>query len=159
MKRWLALLVALLVMGCEDTYVREHIIDNFVCVYMPWWMGECDGEEVTAKVMGVLDHGIVSAQARCICSLHNDIDDAENGVTYTAQRLVDGSCLITEAPLVPTKLCSLSDACSVDCSGNGVSLSGGLLSHVASPGPHGTYSADMSTCCTGFNLEAFGVEE
>lgn len=119
----------------------------------------CDDGAVASKVTDVLAHGLIEAQARCVRSLRNDIDDAENGISYTAQRLVDGSCLISQSSIVPTKLCSRTDDCAADCSGNGASLSGGLLTHVASGGAHGTFSAEITTCCTGFNLEAFGVEE
>lgn len=116
----------------------------------------CDDETVRAKVTDVLDHGVVAAQVRCSCSLTNDQSEVENGITYSAQKLVDGSCLISESSLVLTKLCARSEACAEDCSGNGVSISDGVLSHV-SPGHH-TFSAGIETCCTGFNLEAFGVE-
>ena len=159
MSRWLALLVALFALGCEDTYVREHIIDNFVCVYLPWWMGECDGDEVTAKVMGVLEHGLISAQAECTCDLVAPSTNVAHDVHYRAQRLIDGSCFAGSAA---QRLIDRSDpdvdTCAQHNGGATHELSGGVFYLHNGPDPSDLYQGDMSTCCTGFNLEAFGVE-
>lgn len=164
MKRGLTLIACLLAFGCEDTYVREHIIDNFVCVYMPWWMGECDGDEVTAKVMGVLDHGLVEAKIECDCSAEPIPPALYSYPVYpfVAQKLIDGSCLVSGG--VPTRLYERSDARSASCDtypGQGANAhvaTGGVLL-VDSSANTPTHSVAITTCCTGFNLAAFGVEE
>lgn len=158
MNRWPALLAALCIMGCEDTYVREHIIDNFVCVYMPWWMGECDGDEVTAKVMGVLDHGIVAADVTCECDMRNDDDTTtQHFGPYRMQRLVDGSCFVSWGVGGVPYFRARYDECSLES--YPFSIADGDFRYLYGPLTGNHYRAPASTCCTGFNLEAFGVEE
>lgn len=146
MIRAIAVLAALCALGCEDTYVREHIIDNFVCVYMPWWMGECDGEEVTNKVMGVLDHGLISAQADCVAdntgTMPSPVSLAAGDRSYhvLVQKLLDGSVLFYSSskggpnPLPAPKLmrlCELGSACA-----SGVTISTTeLLTYQPGAGP------------------------
>lgn len=180
MSRWLAFLVALLVMGCEDTYVREHIIDNFVCVYMPWWMGECDGDEVTAKVMGVLDHGLTEAHASCSVVWGPPWSSAYTE-TISVHALVDGSKLWTSTTSQVsnyTQFCARGEPCGDAASWSltktqnvnnvctfalqdglfTISCDGGDINSYMSHTPHTFVSEDITEVCTGFNLEAFGVE-
>lgn len=175
------LLLASLLFGCDDTYVREHIIDNFVCVYMPWWMGECDGEEVTAKVESVLEHGFAEAQITCSAYLGAPgLGGGQGYHSYQATRLHDGACWVSvslESNLTTPSYVGQGwsaaqfdvrgTAAATDCS---VSLpvpiggqqtliaADGLLQVVGCTPATGTVcSAAIDEVCTGFNLEAFGV--
>lgn len=163
MSRRLALIAALCAFGCEDTYLREHIIDNFVCVYMPWWMGECNGEEVTAKVMGVLDHGLIEAQIDCHGTWSRTTSPFDTvSPSFKAQKLIDGSCFTTSNVSIPT-LIARSEAgvstCSRTSGGSTMYVEAGMLVFQATSSPLDRFECAVETCCTGFNLAAFGVEE
>lgn len=93
--------------GCDNPVVAEHIIDNFVCTYMPWWMGDCQSAEVVDKVMSTLDNGIVEASVKCAgTALHHGRYNVPGGdiipgmstyvpFVYKAQRLQEGTCFVS----------------------------------------------------------------
>lgn len=158
MSRGLALLLVVLAFGCDDTTVRANIIDNFVCTYMPWWMGDCQGTETVAAVMGVLDHGIVSADATCECDMRNDADTHTSHFgPYRVQKLFDGSCFIRSDGSI-TQFRARYEECVVATAAP-YSLADGEFRYLNDANPANRYRAPVSTCCTGFNLAAFGVEE
>lgn len=119
----------------------------------------CDDPAVGAKALDVLEHGFVAAQIRCSCSIVSD--GVPYGVNYSAQRLLDGACLVSSAASQPagTILWARSEANAVDCRRNDVYLLDGDI-HLVIPTGDGPrdLSEEIATCCTGFNLEAFGVE-
>lgn len=137
MKRWLAL-AALLTSACDDA-------------------------EVTAKALDVLEHGLVAARLSCNCTgVANPPATTVNqpGQVYRALKLIDGSCSAdnsstsywSERSEAEASLCP-----SGSPAGPRSLVEGGVLK-VFSSSTGLAYTADASACCTGFNLEAFGVE-
>lgn len=115
----------------------------------------CDDESLPAKVANAQLHGIVAAQARCSCTMTHPDNWPPLLVTYAAQKLVDGSCLVTGG-----NLWERSEPQSETCDRNNVWLEGGAL-HVleqTGEGPMEWTPKNITTCCTGFGFEAFGVE-
>lgn len=174
------LLAALfLLSGCDSAYVREHIIDNFVCVYAPWWMfsdGDCQNSETVAKVESVLDHGMMEAQARCpftadVTGLFGPAD-----FTYSESLMMDGTAIVSVGGVVSqtnvwtrgsSEAASGLAAFSFASPSRHLNLtleSGFIRVHCADCGPGSDPDdepdlIDISSYpCTGFNLEAFGVE-
>jgi hypothetical protein len=140
----------------------------------------CDDPEVAAKATSILEHGIVDAQASC--SVTWSLPWAGIGLTqFSVQNLVDGSKFYTgpnSTFVPPTRLCARSEACgaaaerTLEVVQNHTNVltykwSDGLFTIVADGGDVLTYeshtpqtyvSEDITDVCTGFNLEAFGVE-
>lgn len=106
----------------------------------------CDDESLPAKVANAQLHGIVAAQADCYCTL-----SGPSAYTFSAryQKLMDGSCFAmapgSGGPTLGAEHC---ESGSPD-----FDIYDGLIH-----GPEGYSDADITTCCTGFNLAAFGVE-
>lgn len=175
--------------GCDDATVHELITSNFVCDYVPWWMFQCDSEEMTARAQNVLSYGLVNAQIRCegqlLQSTYNEpntttIIPVMTGFAYEARKLQDGSCFTnfhTTNSTTDPKLWSRVDTESAGCDQNisyfyTVSATGGNLHFVSTAQ---SYRCTGNTCtnisdssitdlaigsvCTGFNLAAFGVSE
>ncbi len=112
----------------------------------------CDDESLPAKVANAQLHGIVAAQARCACEL-----TPGNSVFISANKLIDGSCLTGGGSTVDMFI-ARSEALADICERPSGHLEGGEF--VYHPSGHGTTTAsfDITTCCTGFGFEAFGVE-
>lgn len=192
MRKLLGLVLALLVtVGCDDPTVHEYITTNFVCVYRPSWMGECDSSELTARAQNVLDHGLVQAQIKCEGSTlaFKYLSTAHNtDFKYQVELLQDGSCF-SRFSVIPSGTTSFSKSgleyydrtsatatgCEQVAAGYSGSYADGVLT-ITSPelstgSPTCPYSPetyrqcdtpdtelDIESVCTGFNLEAFGVE-
>ncbi len=114
-------------------------------------LAACDDPEVTGKVSSVLEHGIVEAQADCYCTL-----TGPSNYSFSAryQKLIDGSCLVLAPGSGGTVLIARSEEGAPHCESGSpdFDIYDGLIH-----GPDGYSDADITTCCTGFNLEAFGV--
>lgn len=108
MLRKLLWIIAALLMtvGCDDPTVHSLITSNFVCVYMPYWMGECDSEAMSAKAQSVLTDGIIAAKVSCSgnylfqkkqgdsCGSALNWGDVNVQYTYRAVRLQEGACYV-----------------------------------------------------------------
>jgi hypothetical protein len=157
------LLVLALLCGCDDETIRENFVPYFVCSYLPMWMGDCQDQEVIDKAQNVLEHGFTAARIECSCRF----DRAGGGLSgvhdFMASKLQDGSCL-TQSSGSGTYLWPRSDPRSLTCDSHkgmteGLTIAeGGLLKYVPDSSFIFSETADIETCCTGFNLEAFGVE-
>lgn len=104
--KWIAVAAVLAATaGCDDATVHELITSNFVCVYMPYWMGECDSTEMQAKAQSVLTNGIVEARIECTIDVGSPIDPFVCGssypqpwsMTYGASLLAEGSKFVSFA--------------------------------------------------------------
>lgn len=118
----------------------------------------CDDDTLPAKVANAQLHGIVAAQARCDCDIFSD--GVAYHVTYSAQRLLDGSCLASKASASgDVVLWSRAEPNAADCRKNDVYLQDGEI-HMVIPTGDGPrdISEEIEICCTGHNLAAFGVE-
>lgn len=173
MRALLLILCSGFVLACDDEYVREHIIDNFVCTYMPNWMGDCQGTETTTKVMSVLDHGILEASADCEVEVDIPCQDTDIVFHFRADLLFDGSSIVTcdgnngsftavnhrGEPVIATKRAKYgSDSGKFECEASAGELEiryDGEWCALSSPS-FGAF--DMGLVCAGHNLEAFGVE-
>lgn len=112
----------------------------------------CDDPAVSAKALDVLERGGLDASISCVftgCSVQE---------TYSATRFADGSVLASVRGLINFRIRGTADA----------------LTFKATSGPHNTTveaidgelvetgwcsaAFDIESSCTGFNLEAFGVE-
>lgn len=180
MRKLLAVLAVLVSVGCDDPTVHSLITSNFVCVYMPYWMGECDGTELTARAQNVLDYGFVNAEIRCEGEFAHH-STTMKPFTYDARKLQDGSCVtnfrIDTLPnpgqhaysFAPTKFWSRADAEASTCAqviegqtSDDVfraSVEEGELTLSSEQPSTSDTELDIESVCTGFNLSAFGVEE
>ncbi len=109
------------------------------------------GCDDTAKLLDVAEHGIVEAQIVCDGTVSDGVNT--DTIRYSAQRLLDGSCLANGQH--GALLCSRTDACADNCSVELLSFDSGLVVYAQVP----PKTAPIESICTGFNLEAFGVEE
>lgn len=114
----------------------------------------CDDPDVSAKALDILEHGIVSARVDCSACAVSNGSTGDTIALYTAHRMLDGSCLSREGD--KTRFCARDESCAADCRSENVSVSGGQIRQDIVSGADRV--ADIETCCTGFNLEAFGVE-
>lgn len=136
MTRWLLLLAALLA-GCDD-------------------------ESIPARVANAQIHGFVEAQIDCECEVENTVFHNTTTLNpYLAQRLVDGACFVTWS--TGLRLLPRSDDGAESCRGVAgaatLDLVDGQFSFQNGPGAGNLWEGPATTsCCTGFNLEAFGVE-
>lgn len=133
----------------------------------------CDDESLPAKVAAAQLHGIVAAQVICNCT----ITTADEESTFTslqlgpalvsnfqANKLIDGSCLsgfdqsTTTGDAMTLKARGTAGAGSCRF-GAYHAESGKMYVDEGGPGSYETaWSRSLDTCCTGFNLEAFGAE-
>lgn len=83
----------------------------------------CDDESLPAKVAGAQLHGIVEAQIACSCQLSNESDppDTRNLSGYKAQKLVDGACFTTGL------LLARGESGAVTCDNGSVSVDDGVI--------------------------------
>ena len=180
MRKLLAALAVLATVGCDDPTVHSLITSNFVCVYMPYWMGECDGTELTARAQNVLDYGLVNAEIRCEGEFAHH-STVMKPFTYDARKLQDGSCVANfRIDTLPnpgqhafssavTKFWSRADSeasmCRQVIEGQtsedvfAVYAEDGELTLSSEQPSTSDTVLNIESVCTGFNLTAFGVEE
>lgn len=165
MRKLLAALAVLATVGCDDPTVHELITSNFVCVYMPWWMGECDSTEMSAKAQSILDYGMVEATAECLVPSGGSGLCGAHDYRVKARILVDGTSFVTCSLVGGSQFSSLNDrsqpvASIANYSFTDLScaLSEGQVV-LSAPTEPCSKSVSMETYCTGRNLAAFGVEE
>lgn len=159
MKALLALVLALIV-GCDNPAVLANI-DTYTCAYLPGVV-DCTTPEVHDKAVAMLQHGIVEADIVCQCLLTSPLTNITPG-PYHLQRLIDGACFATPPFIVPSQLIPRSDPSAPTCktaSGSAsIELDDGVIIFHNGAHPDDTFTGSATTsCCTGFNLEAFGVE-
>lgn len=178
--RRLFLILAALLFGCDDPNVVANI-DNFTCALIPSWMADCTSQEVHDKAVAILSTGIVEAEADCE-GQYTRRKGAPNGCgttelasfKYRAQKLIDGACFVPGGLIARGQ--PGAPECSSEQSSAGSSphfaLANGLLTVTSSEDsvcydPQGFQCYPCATpptvlniedVCTGFNLEAFGVE-
>jgi hypothetical protein len=155
------LVLALLAAGCDSQGARDNL-ETLLCGVLPWYVADCTDPEVQAKALSVLDNGIVEARAECsgvqsfdvgVCTLDS------SSVSFTLVKLIDGS-------VISDKVYSRAEQEGQNTSyveRNGTALKGtfsffgdGLVTMHKTGCTSVTYN--IETVCTGFNLEAFGVE-
>jgi hypothetical protein len=126
----------------------------------------CEDDSLPARVAAAQLHGLVEAQITCpaTCVFEKVVDPmvTTSGYTYKAQRLLDGSCFVSGNLLAQSLYHSRSDSEAEHCSAGYATTSieavdGLLLLHLGAE-PQNQWRADIEICCTGFGLEAFGVE-
>lgn len=149
--------------GCDDPTVHSLITSNFVCVYMPYWMGECDSTAFSDRAQNVLDHGLVQAEVEC-----SGTTPSSNTYKFKADLLQDGASIVSYACSACTGLSTsfnsrgnLVKACQLNGAQFCFEAAAGQLA-ITSPGFGGVYDKTVdldSEECTGFNLSAFGVTE
>jgi hypothetical protein len=116
----------------------------------------CDDPAVAAKAADVLEHGFISGELTCQCNYGSN-----EAFTIRAFRFVDGACWMDGAlgsvTLYPR---SHQDAAGCVLEHPRVDAFDGEDFQVspAYVDPSAPYTIEASTCCTGFNFEAFGVE-
>ncbi len=128
-------------------------------------LAACDDPEVTDKVASVLEHGLVAAQFQCTGSATQTVSPFDHiGISlFRVQKLIDGSCFVSNSPWggYPYLLARSdpgAETCRFESSPTAFAeVEGGVASFTTSTPPV-IYEADIETECTGFNLEAFGVE-
>jgi hypothetical protein len=129
----------------------------------------CDDPAVQGKVLDVLEYGFVSAQANCSVVSENSLGAAAI-LGFQATRFADGSAMAiaNSASIGNTRFFDRNNAGIADLTvplrisfGNNdrieVSFDGGdivVFEPTASPSDTPD-SCAVTTCCTGFNLEAF----
>jgi hypothetical protein len=122
----------------------------------------CDDESLPARVAAAQIHGIVEAQADCECELTNTVSSATTTINpYLAQRLLDGSCFVTwsSTPRLTARSESGAESCRGVVGAATLDLVDGVFSFQNGPGAGNLWEGPATTsCCTGFNLAAFGVE-
>jgi hypothetical protein len=120
----------------------------------------CDDESIPAKVAAVQLHGFVEAQIDCDGSLTRTTTPFNTvGFSgYRAQKLIDGSCFtgghIGSAPVLIARSAEGAAVCLNEQGGASIQVEDGLIIYINGE----TYTGSVETECTGFNLEAFGVE-
>jgi hypothetical protein len=113
----------------------------------------CDDPAVGAKALDVLEHGFVAAHARCQCEL-----TPGNSVFMTATKMVDGSCLSGFGSGL-TRFYARTESEAATCETFQSHIEAGdFVYHPTGHGNAADATFDITTCCTGFNFEAFGVE-
>ncbi len=120
----------------------------------------CDDESLPARVAAAQIHGFVEAQIDGDGELTRTTAPFNvvgiNG--YRAQRLIDGSCftggLVGSSPVLVERSAAGASACLNEQGSASVGVSGGTITYINGE----TYTGSVETECTGFNLEAFGVE-
>ena len=127
----------------------------------------CDDAEVATRALDVLEHGSVAARADCAVSA--DLPGAGTGVKYRAHKMQDGAAIMATSVdwggMSATRFCARDEACADSFT---VTINEGASSTIVLSVSSGdlvvdTYESSpqtfsVETYCTGFNLEAFGVE-
>jgi hypothetical protein len=137
----------------------------------------CDDPAASDLATSVLTHG--SAAARIVCSTSfSGLIFASPGVDYTAAKLQDGACIASVSGNVTRVIAASSsslpadatafiprnetgaDTCTVKAGGEQLVLSASDGNLTASPctGSGTACVRAIDAVCTGFNLEAFGVD-
>lgn len=131
----------------------------------------CDDPEVTSAVANVLENGIVSARLECpiwdppcIQYAGNSSCESDPEEGLIVSKMVDGSAIVTALGQVQPKY-TLFLTRNADLewqhdgvSGHAMSVSDGLWTETTWNGAKTRFALDLEINCTGFNLEAFGVE-
>lgn len=124
----------------------------------------CDDESIPARVAAVQINGFVEAQIECSGPATQTTSPFDTiGITdYRVQKLIDGACLVTGGPWGGyPRLIARSESAAETCRSGSDTTFAKVESGVASfttNTPSITFEADIESICTGFNLEAFGVE-
>ncbi len=119
----------------------------------------CDDPAVATKAVDVLEHGAVAARVSCLCDTDPEPGFVTQVVRARAMKLVDGSCYVQETAALWGRDESESATCPTRPGENGnVLFEDGLLKQEGGAPLQVVGTAGIETCCTGFNLEAFGVE-
>lgn len=160
MRCFLLLLAVMLGIGCDNPALLANI-DTYTCAYLPGAI-DCTTQEVHDKAVGLLEHGIVSAQIECAGPLVRTTTPFDTvNPQFKAQRLIDGSCL-TVSNVSALALIPRSDPTAATCSRTSFTstmfVEGGVVVLQNSPSPLDRFEGAVETVCTGFNFEAFGVE-
>jgi len=131
----------------------------------------CDDPEITSAVAAVLENGIVSARLECpmwnppciqypsTTACHSDPDEG-----LVVSKMVDGSAIVTSLDLQqPRYTLFLPRGSGLEWVHDGVdvhqmSVADGLWTETIWNGAKTRFQLDLEANCTGFNLEAFGVE-
>lgn len=120
----------------------------------------CDDDSLPAKVANAQLHGIVAARVECDCFTVPESGFNSQHVTYRASKLVDGSCFVgIDAAQFWGRGEAAADTCDTyPGQGGNLFAENGLLQQQSGTPLVVAGTADLTSCCTGFNLEAFGVE-
>lgn len=172
-KSAILLLVLFGLFGCDDPTVASNI-DTFTCSWLPWWMADCSSTAVHDRAIGVLEHGIVQAHARCEVQ-PNTFTGCNSGWGVKADLFQDNSAISTGFVSTDSngntftsftirndtvETCK-KDWSAVDVDGPCVSIHAGTFTlytgntTTVCPIANHEYSISMSTNCAGFNLSAF----
>jgi hypothetical protein len=109
----------------------------------------------------------VAAQIVCgpTCEFVNAVNPTSttSGMNYRANRLIDGSCLLSANTTPGLTFLERSDPEAENCRGSYATswmeaVDGKLELQLSDSNPANHWTADIETCCTGFNLAEFGVE-
>jgi hypothetical protein len=121
----------------------------------------CDDESLPARVAAAQIHGVEAAGATCDCNLTNVASPFDTvPIESKYSLLIDGSAFIHYSSHGSSNLafCARGEACASTLQSGGDFVESGKLVFVNPSPPNPRYEEDFETCCTGFNLEAFGVE-
>lgn len=132
----------------------------------------CDDAEVASRALSALENGATFAEAVCSGNLTTGGGCGVRPFRFKASLLHDGSSLVSASAAFvsiaqfnkrgdPIAGCgavinSLDSEICVEVDGGTLSFASGWLPANCSVASPRTF--DMGTACTGFNLEAFGVE-
>lgn len=135
----------------------------------------CDDPDVETAVADILVHGVVAAHVECFATETFPVFGSRV-YTYTASKLIDGSCLSSvdfDGSQASTRLVPRSVAGAGECRNDlfpsdsitlrWEAVDGFLeVSYFAERPPvaidNAVDTVDLGASCAGFNLEAFGVE-
>jgi hypothetical protein len=125
----------------------------------------CDDPAVGAKAADVLVHGVTEAEVACAGTFVRT-GDGTFPFKYRLAKLVDGSAFVslsahtTKQSLFSSRTSVEPDFAVVADAFDGITfaVAGGSLTLAEVSGANIDETVDLDTECTGFNLEAFGVE-
>lgn len=127
----------------------------------------CDDPDVASKAASILEHGGVDAQIRCLFEADFPGYGTDVPFIYSAYRFIDGSVSVRSEKHNLQQFWSRDDSQAqsnklIFYVGSGtweITAEGGYVELAASTEySYAGESFDIETYCTGFNLEAFGVE-
>jgi len=118
----------------------------------------CDDPAAAAKALAVLEHGIVAAQIRCAGTLTRTTSPFDTRTLGPSSfiRFPDGAFMSTGS--AGTEFCERNEACAENNQVGPFSVGDGIIALQDGAGPENVFTAPVEERCTGFNLEAFGVE-
>ena len=167
----LLLLVALCALGCDSQAARDNI-ESLTCGLIPWYVADCTSPEVQDKALSILYNGAVEAQVTCdSVALGSGSDTTAGWWSLQATKMHDGSCLASGQQLrfnntlgaAATRFSLRGTVDADECRlfayvphGLRIKFADGTITAYA--GCASSCSRPISSSCTGFNLEAFGVE-